>query len=341
MDTETIAKARDTSVWGHHHVLDVDDFSQAEIELVMETTDAMKEVLSRPIKKVPALRGKTVFTIFWEASTRTRGSFEIAAKNLSADVVNFTSQASSISKGESLIDTLNTVEALGADIIVMRHPLSGAPYHAVPYIKASLINAGDGWHAHPTQALLDLYTIQKHKDSVKGKKVVIIGDVKHSRVAHSNIWSLTKMGAEVTLCGPPTLLPAGLGDNQGVFPQVEVTTDLEQALKDADVLMALRLQKERIQSGVLPSLREFIGGYQLNDERLKLAKADAVVMHPGPMNEDIEITREVAHGLQSVILEQVANGVAVRMALLYLLAGSKEPFGGVYTERSERAQGKL
>jgi aspartate carbamoyltransferase catalytic subunit len=324
MDIETIAKTRDSSQWRHHHVLDVDDFSLEEIGLVLETTGAMKEVLSRPIKKVPALRGKTVFTLFWEASTRTRGSFEIAAKNLSADVVNFTAQASSVSKGESLIDTLNTVEALGANIIVIRHPMSGAPYHALPHVRANLINAGDGWHAHPTQALLDLFTMRQHLGEIKGRKVAIIGDIKHSRVAHSNIWTLTRMGAEVVLCGPLPLLPAGLDEPGDVFPKVEVTTDMEAALKGADVVMGLRLQKERMASGILPSVREFIGAYQLNKERLKLAKPEALVMHPGPMNEDIEITPEVAHGPQSVILEQVANGVAVRMALLYLLAGSSE-----------------
>jgi aspartate carbamoyltransferase catalytic subunit len=324
MDTGTTSKAKDATVWQHRHVLDVDDFTRDEIQLVMETTRAMKEVLSRPIKKVPALRGKSVFTLFWEASTRTRGSFELAAKNLSADVVNFTAQASSISKGESLIDTINTVEALGADIIVMRHPYSGAPYHALPYIKANLINAGDGWHAHPTQALLDLFTILQHKNTVDGLKVVIIGDIKHSRVAHSNVWSLTKMGARVTLCGPTTLLPHGLDRPYDNYPGVEITTDAEEAIRGSDVIMALRLQKERMASGILPSLREFIGDYQLDSERLALAKPDALVMHPGPMNEEVEITRSVAHGPQSVILEQVANGVAVRMALLYLLSGSKE-----------------
>jgi len=322
MDIEASAKPQD--IWQHRHVLDIDDFSRGEIELVMQTANAMSEVLSRPIKKVPALRGKCVFTIFWEVSTRTRGSFELAAKNLSADVVNFTAQASSVSKGESLIDTLNTVEALGADIIVMRHPISGAPYHALPYVKANLVNAGDGWHAHPTQALLDLHTIHRHRASLEGLKVSIIGDIKHSRVARSNVWCLTKMGAHVVLCAPATLLPSGLEGSCDHFPRVEVTTDITEALKDADVVMVLRLQKERMASGILPSLREFIGGYQLNAARLAFAAKDALVMHPGPVNEEIEITRAVAHGPQSVIREQVASGVAVRMALLYLLAGGKE-----------------
>ena len=324
MDKETLNHTQDTSVWKHHHVLDVDDFSVAEIELVMQTTDAMKEILSRPIKKVPTLRGKTVVTLFYEASTRTRGSFEVAAKNLSADVVNMTAQASSVSKGESLIDTLNTIEAIGADIIVMRHPLSGAHYCAAPHVKANIINAGDGWHAHPTQALLDLYTIIKHKGPVRGLKVVIVGDIKHSRVAHSNIWCLSKMGAKLTLCGPPTLLPDGLDESGAYFPQVEVETNLGRALKNTDVVMELRLQKERMQSGQLPGLREFTSGYQLNTERLALAHPDAIVMHPGPVNEDIELSADVLHGARSVVNEQVANGVAVRMAILYLLAGSKE-----------------
>jgi len=310
--------------WHHRHLLDVDALTRPELELVMRTTDEMREILARQIPKVPALRGTSVTILFYEASTRTRVSFEVAAKNLSADVVNFTAQASSISKGESLIDTINTVEALGADIIVMRHPYSGAPCHALPYVKANLINAGDGWHAHPTQALLDLFTIIQHKNTIEGLKVVIIGDIKHSRVAHSNIWSLTRMGAQVTLCGPTTLLPHGLDRPYDNYPNVDICTDVERALKDADVVMALRLQKERMASGVLPSLREFIGDYQLDSERLKLARPDALVMHPGPMNEEVEITRAVAHGPQSVILEQVANGVAVRMALLYLLSGSKE-----------------
>jgi aspartate carbamoyltransferase catalytic subunit len=324
MDNESFSKMKDIPAWKHHHVLDVDDFSVAEIELVMQTTDAMKEVLSRPIKKVPTLRGKTVVTLFYEASTRTRGSFEVAAKNLSADVVNMTAQASSVSKGESLIDTLNTIESIGADMIVMRHPLSGAHYCAAPYVEANIINAGDGWHAHPTQALLDLYTIIKHKGNVEGLKVVIVGDIKHSRVAHSNIWCLNKMGAKLVLCAPATLLPGGLEDARGHFPEVEVETDIEKAVRDADVVMELRLQKERMQSGLIPGLREFIGGYQLNLKRLALAKPDAIVMHPGPVNEDIEMAADVLHGRHSVVNEQVANGVAVRMALLYLLAGSKE-----------------
>jgi aspartate carbamoyltransferase catalytic subunit len=310
-----------TPVWHHRHILDLDDFTPAEIELVLKTTDAMKEVLSRPIKKVPALRGKTVITLFYESSTRTRSSFELAAKNLSADVVSLSAQASSAVKGESLVDTLRTLEALGADIVVMRHSHSGAPYIAARYMRASMVNAGDGWHAHPTQALLDLYTIREHKVSIRGLKVVIIGDIKHSRVARSNIWGLTAMGAEVSVCCPFTLLPAGLDVAQHHFPKVHIEPDIESALCGADVVMTLRLQLERQQSGLLPSIREYVKLYQLTESRLAKAKADAIVLHPGPVNRDIEISLAIAQGPQSVINEQITNGVAVRMALLYLLAG--------------------
>jgi len=313
-----------TSIWQHHHILDLDDFTPEEIELVFQITDAMKEVLSRPIKKVPTLRGKTIITLFYESSTRTRVSFELAAKNLSADVVNLSASTSSVTKGESLIDTLGTLQALGADIVVMRHPQSGAPYIATKYLEASMVNAGDGWHAHPTQALLDLYTIREHKGSLKGLKAVIIGDIKHSRVARSNIWGLTTMGAEVTLCCPFTLLPIGLDKQHPHFPQVSIEPDIELALNGADVVMTLRLQLERQQSGLLPSIREYIQLYQLTELRLTKAKPDALVLHPGPINEGVEISPAVARGQQSVINEQVTNGVAVRMALLYLLAGSKE-----------------
>ncbi len=310
-----------TPVWQHRHILDLDDFAPAEIELVLETTDAMKEVLSRPIKKVPVLRGKTVITLFYEPSTRTRSSFELAAKNLSADVISLSAQASSTVKGESLVDTLATLEALGADIVVMRHSYSGAPYIATRHMRASMVNAGDGWHAHPTQALLDLYTIREHKGGFKGLKAVIIGDIKHSRVARSNIWGLTAMGAEVSVCCPFTLLPAGLDVVQHHFPKVHIEPEIESALCGADVVMTLRLQLERQQSGLLPSIREYVKLYQLTEARLAKAKADAIVLHPGPVNEDIEISLAVAQGPQSVINEQITNGVAVRMALLYLLAG--------------------
>ncbi|AKG53837.1 aspartate carbamoyltransferase [Dehalogenimonas sp. WBC-2] len=306
--------------WSHRHLLDVDDFTPQEFELVFKTTDAMSEILSRPIKKVPALRGQTVVNLFYENSTRTRASFEIAAKNLSADVLNVTASASSVAKGESLIDTLKTLEALGANIIVMRHQFSGAPNLAARYSKANIINAGDGWHAHPTQALLDLYTIRQHKRNLKGLKAAIIGDVRHSRVAHSNIWGMTRLGMEVTLCGPPTLLPYGLNSGD-YFPRITLESNIEKALDGADVVMALRLQRERQQSGLLPSVREYVQRYQITPERLKRAAKDVLVMHPGPVNEDVELAAESAYGQRSVISEQVQNGVAVRMAILYLLSG--------------------
>ncbi|MFQ5827079.1 MAG: aspartate carbamoyltransferase catalytic subunit [Dehalococcoidia bacterium] len=304
--------------WHHRHILDLDDFSREEIELVFDTADAMKEILSREIKRVPTLRGKTVVTLFYEPSTRTRASFELAAKNLSADVVSMASATSSVVKGESLVDTIYTLEALGADVIVIRHQESGAPYLAARYTQKSIINGGDGWHAHPTQALLDLFTIRERRGGVAGLKAVIVGDILHSRVARSNIWGLTTMGAEVTVCAPPTLIPHEFGP---AFPGVAVETNLEGALEGADVVMALRLQKERQESGLLPSLREYIALYQINEARLKRAKPDALVLHPGPVNEGVELSLEVARGRQSVIDTQVANGVAIRMALLYLLVG--------------------
>jgi aspartate carbamoyltransferase catalytic subunit len=320
--TQVKPKVPQTLVWRHHHILDIDDFTSEEIELVFQTTRAMKEVLSRPIKRVPTLRDKTIVNLFYEPSTRTRLSFELAAKYLSADIVNLNAQISSVAKGESLVDTLGTLQALGADIVVMRHPHSGAPYIATRHIEASIVNAGDGWHAHPTQALLDLYTIYEHKQNLKGLKAVIIGDIMHSRVARSNIWGLTTMGLEVTLCCPPTLLPVGLGDEQ--LPPVKVESNIELALDGADIVMTLRLQRERQKSGLLPSTREYINLYQLTEARLTRAKPDALVLHPGPVNEGIEISPAVAHGSQSVINEQVSNGVAVRMALLYLISGSQK-----------------
>ncbi len=304
------------------HVLDLDDFTRDEIELVLETADAMKEVLSRPIKRVPALRGKTVVNLFYEASTRTRVSFELAAKNLSADVVNVAAAGSSVAKGESLVDTVRTLQALGGDMVVMRHAQSGAPYLVAQHIDGSVLNAGDGWHAHPTQALLDLYTVRERLGRIEGLLVVIVGDILHSRVARSNIWGFTTMGAHVTLCGPPTLLPV-LGQDSPYLPNLRVETDFDRAIDGADVVMALRLQKERQQGGLLPSIREYVELYQLNAGRLAKAKPGALVMHPGPMNEGVEISPEVAYGAQSVIEGQVTNGVAIRMALLYLLAGGR------------------
>jgi aspartate carbamoyltransferase catalytic subunit len=316
--------------WRHRHLLDLDVVSWSEIELVMRTADAMREVLSRPIAKVPALRGRNVTILFYEASTRTRVSFEVAAKNLSADVVNIAAATSSVSKGESLVDTVRTVEALGADMLVMRHEISGAPYLAAEVFGGSVLNGGDGRHAHPTQALLDLYTMRERLPggSVAGRKIVILGDVLHSRVARSNIWGLTAAGADLWLCGPSTLLrgfeawaaAGGVGGRR-----FRVTSSVDEAVRDADVVMALRIQRERMASGLLPSLREYAARYGLTAERLALAKPGALVMHPGPMNEGVEIAPDVAAGAQSVITDQVTNGVAIRMALLYLLAGAAGP----------------
>jgi len=320
--------------WRHRHLLDVDVLSWDDIELVMRTTDAMREVLGRPIAKVPALRGRNVTILFYEASTRTRVSFEVAAKNLSADVVNIAAATSSVTKGESLVDTVKTVEALGAQMLVMRHSVSGAPYLAAETFSGSVLNGGDGWHAHPTQALLDLYTLRSRVADpagavgparpLAGRKVVILGDILHSRVARSNIWTLTAAGADLWLCGPSTLLRGFEGwalRSSAAGRPFHVTASIDEALRDADVVMALRIQKERMSSGLLPSLREYASRYGLTRERLALARPDALVMHPGPMNEGVEIAPDVAAGTQSLIEEQVRNGVAVRMALLYLLAG--------------------
>jgi aspartate carbamoyltransferase catalytic subunit len=312
--------------WRHRHLLDVDGLDAADLDLVMRTADAMREVLARPIAKVPALRGRNVTILFYEASTRTRVSFEMAAKNLSADVTNIAASTSSVTKGESLVDTVRTIEALGAQMLVMRHGVSGAPYLAAETFGGSVLNAGDGWHAHPTQALLDLYTMRARLEggSVEGRKVVILGDVLHSRVARSNIWSLTAAGADLWLCGPPTLLrgfEAWASRGAAAGRRFTVTSDVSAALRDADVVMALRIQRERMASGLLPSLREYAARYGLDATRLALAKPGALVMHPGPMNEGVEIAADVAAGAQSVVTDQVTNGVAIRMALLYLLAG--------------------
>ncbi|HEY7735647.1 MAG TPA: aspartate carbamoyltransferase catalytic subunit [Candidatus Limnocylindrales bacterium] len=316
-----------TEPWPHRHLLDVDLLTWPEIELVLRTADAMSEVLARPIPRVPALRGTNVTILFYEASTRTRVSFEVAAKNLSADVVNIASSTSSVSKGESLVDTVRTIEALGAEILVVRHPVSGAPQLAADTFSGSVVNGGDGWHAHPTQALLDLYTLRQHlpAGSVAGRKIVILGDLLHSRVARSNIWALTAAGADLWLCAPATLVRgfetwARAGARGHRFT---VTTDPVAALRDADAVMALRIQRERMASGLLPSLREYAARYGLTAERLRLAKPGAIVLHPGPMNEGVEIASDVASGGQSVITDQVSNGVAIRMALLYLLSGGR------------------
>ena len=305
-------------------LLDLDDFSSEEIELLLETTAAMTEVLSRPIRRVPTLRGKTIVNMFYEASTRTRSSFELAAKNLSADLVNVSASQSSVEKGESLIDTMRTLQALGADMVVMRHWEAGAPYLAASWLNASVINAGDGWHAHPSQALLDLYTVQERRRSIEGLKLVIVGDILHSRVARSNLWGFGKLGAQIVLCGPPTLLTPELLAIAQDLPQVTISYDLDEAIADADVVMMLRLQRERMASGLLPSVREYAARFALTRKRMGRARPNALIMHPGPMNQGVEITPELAYGEQSVIEDQVTNGVAVRMAVFYLLAGTAE-----------------
>jgi aspartate carbamoyltransferase catalytic subunit len=329
------APATQPTRWPHRHLLDLDSVSWPEIELVMRTTQAMKEVLARPIARVPALRGTGVTILFYEASTRTRVSFEVAAKNLTADVVNIAAASSSVSKGESLIDTVRTVEALGARMIVIRHPASGAAHLAAEHFSGSILNGGDGWHAHPSQALLDLFTLRERLPGgdLRGRKVVILGDVLHSRVARSNIWSLTAAGTDLWLCGPATLLRgferwAAASATVPGHGRFQVTSDIGAALHDADVIMALRLQRERMAAALLPSLREYAARYGLTLERLALARPDALVMHPGPMNEGVEIAPEVAEHPRSVITDQVTNGVAVRMALLYLLAGAAAKSGG-------------
>jgi aspartate carbamoyltransferase catalytic subunit len=309
------------------HLLDLDDFSLAELRAVMRAAAGMRDVLARPVRRVPLLQGRTLVNLFYENSTRTRVSFELAAKHLGADVVNVTASGSSVSKGESLIDTVRTLQALGADIVVMRHGQSGAPDLVARHIAGAVVNAGDGWHAHPSQALLDLFTMEERLGSMDGRRVAIVGDILHSRVARSNVWALTTAGAEVVLCGPPTLLPRQMADLAAARPtpdgrprRVRAEHRIERALEGADVVMALRLQRERQAAGLLPSLREYTALYGLTTERLALAQPGALVMHPGPMNEGVEIAPEVATGAASVIERQVTNGLAVRMAILALLA---------------------
>ena len=317
-------------VWhGRRHILDLDDWEPGEVVQVLDTARVMKEVLARPVRKLPTLRGKTIVTAFYESSTRTRISFEVAAKILGADAVNMTATASSVTKGESLLDTVRTLQAIGADMVVMRHPQSGAPWVVADRVNASIVNGGDGWHAHPTQALLDLFTIRERLGKVDGLRVTILGDVLHSRVARSDIWGLSLLGADVTVCGPPTLLPRDWVVAPETLPwRLRVEERIEPALEGADVVMALRLQRERQHSGLIPSVREYCKLYALTMERLAMAQPGALVMHPGPMNEGVEIAPDVAHGAQSVIEEQVTNGVAVRMALLYLLSGGTARLDG-------------
>ncbi|HET8570229.1 MAG TPA: aspartate carbamoyltransferase catalytic subunit [Candidatus Limnocylindria bacterium] len=312
-----------TLTWSRRHVLSTEDWDRAEIEAVLANADGMREVLSRPIRRAPPLRGRTVILFFAEASTRTRVSFELAAKALSADVVNISASGSSVEKGETLLDTVRTLQALGGEVIVMRHWASGAPYFVADRTDAAVINAGDGAHAHPSQGLLDAYTLRGALGTLEGRRVVIVGDVVHSRVARSDIHTLVPLGAEITLSGPPTLMPTAW--RCGALPdRVSYEPDLDRALDGADAVIALRLQKERAESGLLPSLREYTRVWGLTEERVALMRPGAPVMHPGPMNEGIEIDAAVAHGARSLIETQVTNGVAVRMALLYLIAGTPE-----------------
>jgi len=300
-------------------LLGIADLTPEEITLVLDTAEAMKEIGSRTVKKVPALRGKTVVNLFFEPSTRTRTSFEIAEKRLSADTLNVAIGTSSVVKGETLADTAMNLEAMNPDMIVLRHSSSGACHLLSRICRSAIINAGDGMHEHPTQALLDAYTIRERKKTLSGLKVAIIGDLAHSRVLRSNIHLLTKMGAHVWVCGPPTLMPADIG-RFGVRP----TSSIDQAVRDADVIMLLRIQLERMEGAYFPSLREYFNVFGMTEDRLKAAKPEVMIMHPGPMNRGVEISSEVADGPSSVILDQVSNGVAVRMAVLYLLAGGAE-----------------
>lgn len=316
--TPVIERAASETALERRHCLDLDDYSVDEIKGLLSTADAMHEILARPVRKAPALNGRMVVNCFYEASTRTRVSFEVAAKNLSADVVNVTAGGSSVEKGESLIDTAKTLVALGADIIVIRHPMAGAAHVVARSTNAAVINAGDGRHAHPTQALLDLYTMQKRAGRLAGLRVAIVGDVLHSRVARSNIHGLTTMGAEVVLCGPATLLPVNLQ-----MPGLRFEHNLDAIFGELDVVMPLRIQKERAEGGLIPSLREYRERWGITAERLTQMRPDALIMHPGPMNPGIEIDPEVAVAPQSVIESQVTNGVAIRMALLFTLGEAR------------------
>ncbi|MEK7314473.1 MAG: aspartate carbamoyltransferase catalytic subunit [Deltaproteobacteria bacterium] len=297
-------------------LLGMEELEKDEIELILSSAESFKEVSTREIKKVPTLRGKTVINLFYEASTRTRTSFELAAKRMSADAVNISVSASSASKGETLKDTVLNLEAMNPDCVVIRHSSSGAPHMIARYLKSSVVNAGDGAHEHPSQALLDLFTVKEKLGDIKGLNIAIIGDIAHSRVARSNIHGFTKLGAEITVCGPPTMLPMGI-ESLGC----RVTHDMTEAIKSADVIMMLRLQLERQKKGLFPSVREYSSLYGLNKERLKKAKEGVLIMHPGPVNRGVEISPDVADGEHSLILEQVTNGVAIRMAIFYLLLG--------------------
>jgi aspartate carbamoyltransferase catalytic subunit len=304
--------------WQRKDLLGIAELSRGEIELVLDTAESFAEVASRPIKKVPTLRGKTVLNLFFEASTRTRSSFEIAEKRLSADNLNFSSSGSALEKGESLVDTALNLQAMAPDLIVIRHAHPGVPHMLAKRLQAGVINAGDGAHEHPTQALLDAFTIRQHKQRIEGLKVAIIGDLEHSRVLRSNLHLLRKLGAEVVLAGPRTMMPVGVA----AFG-VPYHFSIDEALAGADVVMMLRVQLERMGRPLFPTVKEYFKLFALTRDRMKLAKDDALVMHPGPMNRGVEIASDVADGDRSVILEQVTNGVAVRMAVLYLCSGAQ------------------
>ena len=308
--------------WNRKHLLDIESLSAGEIVTVLDTAGAFKAVGKRAIKKAPALRGKTVVNLFVEPSTRTRISFELAEQRLTADVINFSAEASSLKKGETLKDTARNLEALNVDIIVMRHSASGAPHFLSRFLRASVINAGDGAHEHPTQALLDAFTIREKKGNIEGLNVTILGDILYSRVARSNIWALTKLGARVTLCGPATLVPR-------VFEQMgcAVTYNVDEAIARADIINLLRIQHERQRKTMFPSLGEYTSFFGLTKARLALAKPDALIMHPGPINRGVEIDSEIADSIRSLITEQVTNGLAVRMAVLFLISGGQGPQG--------------
>ena len=302
----------------HKHILGISQLAPAEIELILQTAESFKEISQRSIKKVPTLRGRTVINLFFEPSTRTRLSFEIAAKRMSADTFNMASSGSSTAKGETLVDTARNLAAMNPDCIIIRHSHSGSPGLLARHIKASVINAGDGAHEHPSQALLDLMTVREHKGAIAGLKVAIIGDITHSRVAHSNIIGFSKMGAEVRVAGPSTLLPPGIA-----AMGARVCPTVREAVRDADVVMALRIQRERQLDPLLPSLREYAIFYGITREIMESARPDAILMHPGPINRGVELDPNLADGPRSVILDQVTNGVAVRMALLYLIMGGE------------------
>jgi aspartate carbamoyltransferase catalytic subunit len=315
-----LAKRADLAThWVKKDLLDLESLSREEIELILSTASSFKEVSKREIKKVPALRGKTLVNLFYEPSTRTRVSFEIAAKRLSLDVINIATETSSVKKGETLIDTGRNIEALRVDIIVVRHNYSGAAAMLARNVHASVVNAGDGWHEHPTQALLDIFTLKEKLGRIEGLKASIIGDIAHSRVARSNIWGLTKLGAKVTVCAPKILIPPAI-EEMGV----NVTHDIDEALKDADAVNVLRMQFERDSLGAFPKQLDYFKNYGITQERLEKVKKNIIVMHPGPINRGIEMSSSVADGPNSVILEQVTNGIAVRMAVLFLVAQANE-----------------